>query len=165
MTTAATDNPIATLNHLLADHAIAMLTTTGEGGALESRPMASQPIDPEGCLWFFASRRSYLITDIGRDARVNVAFADGERQRYVSVSGEAEVVDDRAKRHELWQAQLTAWFPAGVDDPDLVLIQVRIGHADFWEGPGGAVRRLAGFAKSLLTGNRERSGTHGRIVL
>ena len=43
---------------------------------------------------------------------------------YVSVSGTAAMLDDAAKKQQLWNKLTEAWFPGGPTDPDLALVQV-----------------------------------------
>src|SRR5215213_6569808 len=87
---------IEKLNLLIKDIKIAMLTTVDQG-VLRSRPMATQETDFDGELWFFTSRQTHNAEEIEKDKRVNVAYAEPDDNRYVSMSGTAELVDDRAK--------------------------------------------------------------------
>ena len=36
---------------------------------------------------------------------------------------------------ELWTANLDRWFPRGLEDPDLALLEVRIDKAEYWDEP------------------------------
>ena len=73
-----------------------------------------------------AGGRGAVLFDGGRiaedsradaDPRVNVVMQDG--RRFVSLSGVASVVDDRALIEELWSESWKVWFPKGKDDPSL----------------------------------------------
>jgi general stress protein 26 len=44
--------------------------------------------------------------------------------KYLSVSGVAEVCTDRAKIAELWTEEWKLWFPGGKDDANLALLRV-----------------------------------------
>jgi general stress protein 26 len=119
---------------LVKDIRFAMFTTRTDG-RLRARPMTTQnsELDENASLWFFMSNGSETVNDIGADPVVNVAYADPGRDAYVSVGGEALVVEDRAKKAELWSKLAEAWFPDGVDDPELALVEVRIDHAEYWD--------------------------------
>ena len=41
---------------------------------------------------------------------MNVSFSDPPHQSYVSISGRAEIVQDKAKAKELWNVYLKAWY-------------------------------------------------------
>jgi general stress protein 26 len=98
------------------------------------------------------SRRSGPVEDLAMDPTVNVAYADPDADSYVSVSGVAEVVDNAAKKKQLWNKMNEAWFTQGVDDPDLALIQVRITHANYWDVKSSKVVQLFTMLKAAVTG-------------
>jgi general stress protein 26 len=131
---------------------IAMLTTIDEDGSLHSRPMATQETEGDRDLWFFTAAGSPKVGEIERDQRVNLSYADPDDQRYVSVSGTARLVRDRAKAKELWNPLLKAWFPKGLDDPELALLRVQVEKAEFWDSPSSKMVQLAGFLKAVTTG-------------
>jgi general stress protein 26 len=126
---------IKTLGALIKDIKFAMLTTVEDDGSLRSRPMATQQAEFDGDLWFFTGASSAKVGEVQRDRQVNVSYADTDGQRYVSVSGTAQLVRDRAKIKELWNPIFKAWFPDGLDDPDLALLKVAVERAEFWDSP------------------------------
>lgn len=148
---------------LVKEIRFAMLTTHEQDGTLHSRPMATLQMDSDGCLWFFTGRRSSKIRDVGVQATVNLAYARLDKQDYLSVSGTAEVVEDRRKMEELWTPWLKPWFQDGLDDPELVLLKIKVEQADYWDAPGSKVKRLYGLAKGMVTGNTDALGRHGSI--
>lgn len=150
---------------LVKDIQFAMFTTRAEG-RLRSRPMTTQnsEVDERASLWFFMSRGSEAVNDIGADPVVNVAYADPGRDAYVSVSGEAVVVEDRAKKEQLWSKLAEAWFPDGVDDPDLALIEVRIEDAEYWDVKESKVTQLIKMARAAVVSDPPSGmGEHGEV--
>ena len=150
---------------LVKDIQFAMFTTRADG-RLRSRPMTTQnsEVDERESLWFFMSRGSEAVNDIGADPVVNVAYADPGRDAYVSVSGEAAVVEDRAKKDQLWSKLAEAWLPDGVDDPDLALIEVRIGDADYWDVKESKVTQLFKMARAAVASDPPTGmGEHGEV--
>jgi hypothetical protein len=77
------------------------------------------------------------------------------------------VVRDKAKAKELWNPLLKAWFPQGLDEPDLVLLNVKVEKAEYWDSPSGKMVQLAGLAKALATGHRYHAdpGEHDKVEL
>jgi general stress protein 26 len=142
---------------------IAMLTTLEADGSLHSRPMATQKTEIDGDLWFFTAAGSTKAQDVQRDQRVNLSYADPDSQRYVSVSGLARLVRDRAKAAELWNPVLKAWFPQGLEDPDLALLRVEIEKAEYWDAPSSKMVQLAGFLKAIVTGKRYDQGENEKL--
>lgn len=145
---------IKTLGELIKDIKFAMLTTVEDDGSLRSRPMGTQQVEFDGDLWFFAGASSAKVGEIQHDRQVNVSYADTDHQRYVSVSGTAQLVRDRAKIEELWNPIFKAWFPDGLDDPDLALLKVAVERAEYWDSPSSKVVQLYGFVKTVATGKR-----------
>jgi len=144
----------------------AMFTTRHDNGHLHSRPVTTQnsSLDQDATLWFFMSRRGDPVADILAEPAVNIAYADPGEDRYVSVSGTAAIVNDGAKKKQLWSKLAEAWFPGGVDDPDLALVQVRIAHASYWDVAESKVVQLYQMAKAAITGKPPaKLGEHAEI--
>ena len=150
---------IEKLNLLVKDIKIAMLTTVDEG-ILRSRPMATQETDFDGELWFFTSKQTHKAEEIEKDKRVNVAYAEPDDNRYVSMSGTAELVDDRAKLEEFWRPSYLAWFPKGLEDQNLILLKVSVEQAEYWDATSSSLVEALGLIKSLVTGERTTTGDY-----
>ena len=151
---------------LVKDIRFAMFTTRHSNGHLHARPMTTQnrAIDEDTSLWFFMSRSSELVADLATEPEVNLAYADPGADRYVSVSGEAAVVNDMEKKQRLWTKMAAAWFPGGVDDPDLALVQVRITHANYWDVKDSKLVQIFKMAKAAITGKPPSDmGEHAEI--
>jgi general stress protein 26 len=158
---------IKKLGELIKGIRVAMLTTADEEGRLHSRPMANQDDVFDGTLWFFTESNSAKVNELQRDRHVNLSYADPSDNRYVSVSGTASVSKDRDKMKELWSPLHKAWFPDGLEDPNIALLRVEVEKAEYWDSPSSAVVRLFGFAKALATGKRygEEGSDHEKISL
>jgi general stress protein 26 len=139
---------------LIKDIRFAMFTTRHANGHLHACPMTTQNqrIDEDERLWFFMSRLAHPVQDIGEDTEVNIGYAHPGEDRYVSVSGRARVVENPAKKGELWNKLAEAWFPAGVNDPRLALVEVRITHANYWDVKESKLTQLFVMAKAVVTG-------------
>jgi general stress protein 26 len=152
---------------LVKDIQFAMFTTRADG-RLRSRPMTTQnsEVDERASLWFFMSRGSEAVNDIGADPVVNVAYADPGRDAYVSISGEAAVVEDRGKKEQLWSKLAEAWFPGGAGDPDLALVEVRIEDAEYWDVKESKVTQLYKMARAAVVSDPPTGmGEHGEVQM
>lgn len=146
---------VETLASMIKDIKFTMMTTVAEDGALYSRPMATQKLNVDeftGRLWFFSKKSSPKNHSIENDQHVNLAYAEPDKNRYVSVSGRATISEDKAKMKELWNPFLKAWFPEGIDDPEISLIAVDVESAEIWDSPSSKVVQLVGFVKAAVTG-------------
>src|SRR5437763_1853086 len=109
------------LRRLLDDMEICILTTVAPDGRLHARPMQMQRHDDNGVLWFATSLDTQKCADLRANPACCVAFLKGHT--YVSLSGHAELVQDREMIRKLWDVGWRAWFPEGPDEPDLVLLK------------------------------------------
>lgn len=153
------------LGELIKDIRFAMLTTAETDGTLRSRPMATQKQEFDGDLWFFTGASSAKVAEVQRDQHVNVSYAAPEDNRYVSVSGTAQLVRDQAKIKELWTPALKAWFPDGPEDPETALLHVAVHEAEYWDSPSSTMVQIVGFLKAVATGQRMDGGENEKLSL
>ena len=151
------------LADLINDTQIAMLTTEEPDGTLRSRPLATLQLDAEGKLWFFTALSSGKVAEMDQHRKVNLSYADVGQQKYVSVSGRSRMLRDREKMQELWTAWVKPWFPDGLDDPDLGLLEVTVEEAEYWDAPASRMQRLLGLTQALSGGGTENLGEHGKV--
>jgi general stress protein 26 len=127
---------LARLAALVRQMKIGMLTTIEPDGSLRSRPLETVEVDREGRLWFFTQAHSPKSERAAAgDHQVNLSYADPRDEDFASISGTARVVRDAERMRELWTANLDRWFPRGLEDPDLALLEVRIDKAEYWDEP------------------------------
>ena len=151
---------------MIADARICMLTTMTPDGKHVSRPMALQDVEFDGDLWFFAYSDSDLVEQIAVHPSVNVSFSDEKQHNWVSLAGTAVRTDDPAKAKELWSAPLKAWFPDGLETPNLTLVKVHADTAEYWEAAHSSkVVTLLGYAKAAVTGKTPDAGENETVRL
>ncbi|QLE55508.1 pyridoxamine 5'-phosphate oxidase family protein [Nostoc sp. TCL26-01] len=125
---------IVYLQQLMRNIDYGMLTTVDQDGSLHSRPMyINSSIDNNGILCFFTAASSHKVLEIEEHQQVNVSFSSVEKILFISISGKAKLVKDRKKNQDKWQPELTNWFPQGLDDPDLALLEINIDKAAYWD--------------------------------
>lgn len=152
------------LGELIKDIDFAMLTTVDDdSGRLHSRPMSTQQVEFDGDLWFFTAVNTGKVSDITLDRQVNLNYAQPDKHRYVSVSGTAAIVNDRAKMEELWSPVYKAYFPEGLSDPNLRLLKVTVEEAEYWESDGLIPTAIA-FVQALA-GKEVEMGENEKIKL
>ncbi len=145
----------AHLSDLVDGIRVAMLTTADTTGALRSRPLTVQKVDDDGTVWFLVDASAGWVAD--RIPSVNVAFTDDGT--WVSVTGSADLVTDRAVLDELGDPVSDAWFGEGTTPAAL---RVTVGEADYWDAPGKVVQ-LFELGRSALTGSRPDMGERGVV--
>jgi general stress protein 26 len=128
------------LRKLMKDIRIAMLTTVARDGSLRNRPMMTSEVEFDGTLWFIARTSSGLGDEITGNPNVNVGYANPKGDRYISLTGTAEFVHDRARLKELWTGKNKSWFPEGKKDPDLALLRIEVHFAEYWDATSDSVQ-------------------------
>lgn len=164
MTATARENDLQKIKELIKDIDFCMLTTVDENGDLHSRPMSSNgDVDENGDIWFFTNASSHKVTEIEQLPKVNLSFADPDDQRYVSISGTAQLSRDRAKIDELWRPQFKIWFPEGKDDPEIALLRVSLEKAEYWDSPSSTIGYALSFVSSIVTGKQPNMGENKKV--
>ena len=157
-----TDPGLARLADLIADAEVAMLTTEEPDGTLRSRPLMTLEMDQEGRLWFFTNLSTRKVGEMDQHRKVSLSYADVARQSFVSISGRVRLLRDEEKARELWTQRVKPWFPSGLDDPDLGLLEVTVEEAEYWDVPASRMQRLFGLTASS-EGEPGQPGEHGEV--
>lgn len=156
---------IEKLNSLIKDIKFAMLTTAESDGTLRSRPMATQQSPFDGDLYFFTYGHAPKVEEAQQHRNVNLSYANPDDNAYVSVSGKAELLRDRSKMEELWNPIYKAWFPKGLDEPDIALLKVNVEQAEYWDSTNNKIVQLVGFVKAMVTGTPAQGGENEKLNL
>ena len=154
-----------TLWELIKDTRFCMLAHRHADGTLHSHPLTTQnkALDEGASLYFFVSRRSEVGQRLQADGNVNLAYANPGKDTWVSITGTARVLDDLAKKRELFNVFAKAWFPGGLEDPDMELVEVRIHEAEYWNVKENQLLQVLKMFKSAVTGNPPHMGEHKEL--
>jgi general stress protein 26 len=154
------------LFELLGDFSIAMLATSAPNGSLEARPMAIAKLEKDGHAYFSTDLRSGKVAEVKNRPGVLITFQS--TTKFASLSGNAEIVNDRALIHKLWHEDWRIWFPEGKDDPNLVLLKVNPTAAEYWDNSGGrGIKYLFEGLKAYVQGTRPEAdaGQNAKVRL
>lgn len=151
------------LGELIQDIEVAMLTTRTSDGSMVSRPLQTLKLDANGELIFFTAAKSHKIEDLTNDSSANLAYAHPGDHRYVSVRGRARMDRDDDTIHELWTPAQKIFFPEGRDDPNLMVLRIRVRDAAYWEAADNFIARAFDFARGMLDDSPGDLGEHGHL--
>jgi len=146
------ETPLAELWDKVKSVKIAMLTTVREDGSLRSRPMATQQCDPTDALWFATNVESPMAAELASNPQVCLSYGSADKDLWITVSGTAKLVNDRAKIHELWNPMMKVWWPEGPDDADIRLVEVDLSEAEYWHDRKPKLLQFAQMAVAAVTG-------------
>lgn len=157
------EHDVPTFVELVDGIRMCMFTTVDADGTIISRPMAVQGVDDDATIWFFSYADAPKLDQLAQRPQVNLVFADGDT--WISASGTAAVVDDQAKKEELWNPFTKAWFQgAEGDDPAVALIRVDLTGGEFWDAPSKPAQMI-GLVKGLMGHGTPADGDNAKLDL
>lgn len=159
------DHQLLDLYKQMEDISYCMLTTRGVDGSLHSRPMATQQVEITGRIWFFTCDRTLKVSEITASPEVNLSFINDDGKTFISVSGKALIVNDKDRMHDLWDDSLRAWFPEGLAEPGLSLVEVDAEDIAYWITEENKLKKAFQFARAFVTGEDEEEENSGNIHL
>ena len=154
------------IGELIKDLKIAMMTTANPDGSFDSRPMATQTEkDFDGKIWFLTRNESGKVAEIKQDDHISLVYEDKGDAKYIAIKGRANVSQDRAAIHDLWNPIYKAWFPQGEEDPSIAVLWVDVTEADYWEASSSRIVRSVKYLAAAATGGKVDLGEHGKITV
>jgi len=161
------DPRLQKLSELLKGIEYAMLTTREADGTLHSRPMRTETLQHDGTLVFFTQQNSAKARELEANPQVSLSYMGPGAATCVCIAGRARLRQDSAKMNALWNPLYKVWFPKGLEDPDLTLLEVTIDRAEYWQTPSNVVTRVFGAAQALAKGEpiADQVGSHERMTL
>ncbi|OCI95069.1 general stress protein [Rhizobium sp. AC27/96] len=139
------------------------MLTTKANGDLRARPMAAYAERIENAIYFLTDAASHKDDEIARAPSVCLAFADSKGQKYVSISGAAEVLNDRERVKELWATPAKAWWN-NADDPSIRVLRVTPSFAEYWDSPGTVISYIK-MAAAAVSHSRPDMGANAKIEM
>ena len=147
---------------LINDIPVAMVVThQGQGQHMRARPMAMRPARDEGAIYFLTDVDAPKADEIRRDETICLALADNKSQKYVSITGYAEIIDDRDRVKEIWSTYDKAFWP-DKNDPRIRILRVTPESAEFWEGAGAVVSAVK-LVAAIASGERMNIGENEKV--
>lgn len=84
----------------------------------------------------------------------------------MTIEGVASISNiNRDKMKELFNPFVKAWFPNGLDDPQMGLMVVHPLEIDYWVNNDSKVLTYIKMLSHAVTGTRVSSGEHGKMVV
>ncbi len=125
---------------------------------LRGRPMSLVQDEYDGTLYFFTNRTDAKSYEIKHNREVCLTFADRDEQTYVSLSGKANLTEDRTLIDLYWNKWVSAWFPKGKDDPSLAMLEIKIESGEHWKSDENKLVTLFKIAKANVLSEEPNLG-------
>lgn len=138
----------------LMDHfSVAMLVTTSSLGQPSCRPMWIAEKTESGEVWFATDRASGKVHEAAAGSGAAVTMQGDNR--FISLEGSIELVDDQEKVKQLWTSFWKVWFPEGPEDGSIVLLKFVPRTGEYWDNSGmEGWKYLVRAGVAYLTGSR-----------
>ena len=144
----------------------AMLITRTQESQIRARPMSIAEVRDNADVWFVTCNDDGKAEEVRADPNVCVAMTDGSR--HISLSGKAELDDDRERLREMWNPKMQVFFPDGPEADNVVLIKVKADRGEYWDVAGtNAARYLTRGAIAYFAGDRPKmdESMHDKVDL
>ncbi|MEO8684065.1 MAG: pyridoxamine 5'-phosphate oxidase family protein [Devosia sp.] len=136
---------------------------TWDGERQRARPLQANVDHGEHAIYFLTDVDSHKDDQVEKFPTVTLAFAHIPHSKYVSITGQATVSNDRAKIKELWSPFAQAWW-SSADDPAIRVIKVIPEDAELWDSPGRIVTTISMLA-AAVTRRAPRVGENAKVKL
>lgn len=128
------------ISEKMRDIDFAVLMTRTDGGRIAGRPMSNnREVEYDGDSYFFTCSDKRSVSDIQNDPKVALVYQSktgmlGMKPFFLTVEGQATLIDDKAQFAAHWTSDLDDWFEQGIDTSDLTLIRVKALRLHYWDG-------------------------------
>ncbi len=139
------------------------MLVTWDGEKQHARPMHARIDDDAGVIYFLTDKDGVKDDEIERFPVVTVTFANPSGFKFVTMSGNASVSNDRAKIKELWDASDKAWWDSA-EDPSIRLLTFRPDQAELWDSPNFLVS-TALMLSAAVTGAKPKIGDNAKLSM
>jgi general stress protein 26 len=105
------DQLIAAAREIMTTARYCALITVNSKGRVHARTMDPFPPDENLVVWFGTNPKSRKVFEIRRHHGVTLYYFDRESPAYVTISGVARLVNDRAEKARRWKDEWKAFYP------------------------------------------------------
>lgn len=149
----------------LVDEIKVCMFITNNNADNHTRPMATIETGEDGTLWFYTDVRSVKVEEVNEDNEVHLVYSHPGKESYLDVWGKGEIVTDKQQIKDKWSPMVKAWFPGGVDDPNLALLKITPSDSYYWDSETGKMVAFLKIAASAVTGTKLSEGAEGSLKL
>lgn len=103
-----------------ANCALITLDADGRPAARMMNPFAPEP---SLTVWMATNPTTRKVAEMHADPRVTLVYSDRDDPGYVTLLGDARLVDDPAEKQARWKDEWTLYYPGGPESSDYLLIE------------------------------------------
>ena len=153
------DDHVEKLKQIVGRCRVGMLGMYREDG-IHFSPMSHVDIDDDGNLWFFTTKENGKSISAKHKNNIFITYAQEANSTFLSISGKAYLNANREKMRELFNPYVKAWFPKGLDDPNLSLLVVHPLEVEAWDSDE---QKVLNYNKILTHERNEKKLSHNNM--
>ena len=104
------DTLVGVAKEIILSSATCTLITLDDKGQPRARIMETLGPDHNFTIWFGTNPKSRKVLQIKNDSRVTLLYNDQDNSGYVTLYGEAEIVNDPKEKEERWKEEWAAFY-------------------------------------------------------
>jgi general stress protein 26 len=149
---------------ILEAASVGMLTTRFAGG-LRARPLDARPDRDAGTIFFITDLRGLKDDEIDVCPDVCFTVIDSAAKAYLSITGRAEVLNDRDLAARYWKKTDDVWWPDGPADANARVLRLAPHRAELWDGPASSAVAAYEFVKARVTEQKPNLGEKRKLTV
>ena len=130
--------------------------TQGEDGEINARILQPLPIEEDWTVNILTNRRCRKVREIERSGKMTLLYQHDADRSYVTLVGDAAIVEDRELKRSIWKPAHARWNPGGPDDPATVFARLFPTRIELWSAVHGVMPEPQGYSAAVLL--REENG-------
>ena len=134
------DMTLEDISEKMRDIDFTILSTRTADGQIAGRPMSNnREVEFDGDCYLFTCEDTGTVTDIRGNPQVGLGFQSKSgalhmKPFFITIEGQAELIQDKGRFADHWTKDLDAWFKQGVDTPGITLVKVSAQRIHYWDG-------------------------------
>jgi general stress protein 26 len=128
---------VAAARAIIAKARYATFVTLGAKGEPRARIVDPFAPDAQFVVWVATNSATRKVTEIKRDQRVVISWFDPANPGYVSLSGNAVVINDAREKAAHWKDEWQAFYKNGNKGADYSLIRIKPLHMEVVSNAAG----------------------------
>ena len=149
--------PLLTLaRKLIGEVSFCVAATQGDGGDANARIVQPRPLGADWTVDVLTNRRCRKAREVGRTGRMTLLYQHERDRSYVSLVGNAHVIDDVDFKRSVWTDAHYRWNPGGPEDPATIYLRLVTQRIELWSAVHEVTPEPIGYSAAVLL--REGAG-------
>ena len=126
------------------------LITIDASGHPQARAMDPFPPEDDLTVWMATNRTTRKVAEMAEDPRVTLYYFDPAGPSYVTLRGEASIIEDPVQRERFWKPEWDAFYVDGNRGADYALIRFTPDRAEIVSVPHGVASDPMAWRPAIL---------------